>query len=328
VGGVGMGETPAFTVGPGQAARIATGGMLPSGTDSVVMIEHTDAIDEQTIEVHRSVAPGQHRVARDEDAAAGQTLLSAGTLLRPQEIGGLSACGQTRVTVFRRPVVGIISSGDEVVPVEKTPSAGQVRDVNSHTLAALVRRAGASARLFGIVADRFDDLLATCRKAVAESDMVLISGGSSVGTRDLTIEVLSKLPRSSILVHGISMRPGKPTILAQCGEKAFWGLPGHVTSAMVVFMMVVRPFIEHIGGRSPCTPPSVHARLTRNLASVQGRVDFVRVRLSQKDGRRWAEPVLGASGLIRTMVAADGLVAIPLNSEGLDEGSEVEVLLI
>jgi molybdopterin molybdotransferase len=215
-----------------------------------------------------------------------------------------------------------------VVPVEKTPSAGQVRDVNSHTLAALVRCAGGSARLFGIVADHHDDLLATCRKAVAESDMVLISGGSSVGTRDLTIEVLSKLPQSSILVHGISMRPGKPTILAQCGEKAFWGLPGHVTSAMVVFMMVVRPFIEHIGGRSPGTPPSVHACLTRNLASVQGRVDFVRVRLSQKDGRRWAEPVLGASGLIRTMIAADGLVAIPLNSEGLDEGSEVEVLLI
>lgn len=328
VGSVGMGETPAFTVGPGQAARIATGGMLPPGTDSVVMIEHTDAIDGQTIEVYRSVAPGQHRVARDEDASEGQTLLSAGTLLRPQEIGVLSACGRTRVTVYRRPVVGIISSGDEVVPVEKTPAAGQVRDVNSHTLAALVSRAGGRARLFGIVADRFDDLLSTCRKAVAESDMVLISGGSSVGTRDLTIEVLSKLPRSSILVHGISMRPGKPTILAQCGEKAFWGLPGHVTSAMVVFMMVVRPFIEHIGGRKPATPPSVHACLTRNLASVQGRVDYVRVRLSEKNGRRWAEPVLGASGLIRTMVAADGLVAIPLNSEGLDEGSAVEVLLI
>lgn len=198
VGSVGMGEIPAFNVGPGQAARIATGGMLPTGTDSVVMIEHTDVIDAQTIEVYRSVAPGRNRVARDEDAAAGQTLLSAGSLLRPQEIGVLGACGRTRVKVYRRPVVGIISSGDEVVPVEKTPAMGQVRDVNSHTLAALVRRAGGRARLFGIVADRLEDLMDTCRKAMAQSDMVLISGGSSVGTRDLTIEVLSKLPRTNI----------------------------------------------------------------------------------------------------------------------------------
>ncbi|MEJ2039163.1 MAG: molybdopterin molybdotransferase MoeA, partial [Desulfosarcinaceae bacterium] len=310
------------------AARIATGGMLPAGTDSVVMIEHTEAIDEQTIEVYHSVAPGQNRVARDEDAAAGQTLLSAGTLLRPQEIGALAACGLTRVPVYRQPVVGIISSGDEVVPVEKTPSMGQVRDVNSHTLAALVRRAGARAHRFGIVGDRFEDLLAACRRAVSECDMVLISGGSSVGTRDLTIDVLSKLPQSSVLVHGISMRPGKPTILARCGDKAFWGLPGHVTSAMVVFMMVVRPFIEHIGGRKAGFQPSLHARLSRNLASVQGRIDYVRVRLSEKEGQRWAEPVLGASGLIRTMIAADGLAAIPLNSEGLDAGTEIEVLLI
>jgi molybdopterin molybdotransferase len=302
--------------------------MLPPGADSVVMVEHTDAIDEQTIEVYRSVAPGQHRVGRDEDAAAGKTLLKAGTLLRAQEIGVLAAFGQTRVTVFQQPRVGIISSGDEIVPMDETPQAGQMRDVNSHTLAALVRRSGGCARLFGIVGDCFEDLSATCRRALEDSDMVMISGGSSVGTRDLTIDVLSKLPQSKILVHGISMRPGKPTILARCGDKAFWGLPGHVTSAMVVFIMVVRPFIEHIAGRIPGVPPAVHARLSRNLASVQGRVDYVRVRLLEKDGRRWAEPVIGASGLIRTMIAADGLVAIPLNSEGLDEGTEAEVMLI
>jgi len=329
VGSVRMGKTPDHVVGLGQASRIATGGMLPQGADSVVMLEHAGAIDPTTIEVYRSVAPGQHVVARDEDAARGELLLPAGYRLRPQEIGLLAACGVPTVAVFERPRVGIVSSGDEVVPVHSEPVPGQVRDVNAHTLAALVRQAGARPISYGIVQDHYDDLLAVCDRALRETDMVLVSGGSSVGTRDLTVDVLAALPQSRILVHGVSISPGKPTILAQCGPKPFWGLPGHITSAMVVFMVLVRPFLSHLGGcAAEETPVRVRARLTRNVASAQGRVDFVRVRLENRQGEQWAEPVLGASGLIRTMVAADGLIAVDLNTEGLEQGTEVDVHLM
>jgi molybdopterin molybdotransferase len=328
VGAVQMGVLPDSPVGPGQAVRIATGGMLPPGADSVLMVEHTDIIDETTIEAHRSLAPGQNMVAGDEDVAAGQLLLPKGRCLRSQEIGLLAASGCPQVTVFRRPVVGIISTGDEVVPMETDPAPGQIRDTNTHTLSALLQKAGASPKPYGIVGDKYDDLLKTCRTALEACDMVLISGGSSVGMRDLTCQVLEALDQSRILVHGISVRPGKPTILARCANKPLWGLPGHVTSAMVVFMVVVRPFLDQIGGKAPKAIPRTTARLSRNLASVQGRIDFVRVRLTRENGEQIAEPILGQSGLIHTMVEADGLVAIDMNSEGLDSGTPVEVMLI
>lgn len=327
VGTVGMGQIPDHTVLPGQASRISTGGMLPEGADSVVMIEHADVIDETTIEVFHSVAPGQHMVAGDEDAARGQLLIPAGCRLRPQEIGMLAACGVTAVSVFKRPRIGIISSGDEVVPVDASPRVGEVRDVNTHSLAALVRQLGGEPVTFGIIRDRYDDLLEACRQALDRTDMVLVSGGSSVGTRDLTVSVLSALSGSEILVHGVSISPGKPTILARCDDKPFWGLPGHVTSAMVIFNVLVRPFFARISGWRDDTPIRVSAELTRNVASVLGRVDFVRVRLLDENGVFRADPVLGASGLIRTMVEADGLIAIDKDSEGLEQGAKVDVIL-
>jgi molybdopterin molybdotransferase len=327
-GAVAMGQTPDFGVGPGQAARIATGGMLPAGADSVVMVEHTESLGEKTIEVHRSVAPGQYMVGRDEDASQGQLLLPAGCVLRPQEIGLLAAVGRYQVVVHRRPRVGILSTGDELVPCDADPVPGQIRDINTHTLAALVREAGAEPAVYGIVKDRYELLFEAFGRALKENDMVLVSGGSSVGMRDLTLDVLEALEHSRILFHGVSIRPGKPTILAQCDTKAFWGLPGHVASAMVVFKVLVRPLLNHVGGRKSEAAVTFKARLSRNLASAQGRVDFVRVRLVVKDGEQWAEPILGQSGLIRTMVEARGLVAIDLNSEGLEQGAQVDVLLI
>ena len=328
LGAVQMGIAPKVEVGPGQAVRIATGGMLPPGADSVLMVEHSDAIDETTIEAHHSLAPGQNMVTADEDVAVGQELLSKGRCLRAQEIGLLAASGFRKITVFQQPTVGIISTGDEVVPMEADPAPGQIRDINTHTLAALVQRNGARPVHYGIVGDHYDDLLKTCQAALNDCDMVLVSGGSSVGMRDLTLQVLEALDQSRILVHGISIRPGKPTILARSGNTAFWGLPGHVASAMVVFMVVVRPFLDRIGGRKPKADFQIMARLSRNLPSVQGRIDFVRVRLFREDGAQIAEPILGQSGLIHTMVEADGLVAIDMNSEGLDRGSQVDVMLI
>lgn len=326
-GAIAMGETPPFAIGPGEAARISTGGMLPAGADSVVMIEHVNPLDDRTIEVYRSVAPGQHVVQIAEDFQKNEKILTRGCRLRPQEVGLLAAFGHESIPVFTKPQVAIISTGDEIIPAAQKPRMGQIRDINTYTLSGQVLGAGAVPVSFGIVHDNADDLKRACSRALDQTDMVLISGGSSVGTRDYSVDILSNLPDSRILVHGISISPGKPTILAKSGTKALWGLPGHVVSAMVVFAIVVEPFIEHVGGVADTgrLHPRLVARLSRNVSSAQGRVDFIRVKLSYKDGILWANPLLGKSGLINTMVKADGLIQIGINTEGLDSGAAVEV---
>ena len=327
-GSVAMGESPEVTIGPGEAVRIATGGMLPQGANSVVMVEHTEAIDEATIEVYRSIAPGQNMIAIGEDIKKKSRVLKQGHPIRPQDAGLLAAFGKQKVAVFRRPVIGIISTGDEIIPINETPNLGQIRDINTYTLMGLIHEAGAQAISFGIVSDDFEILFEKCKLALDQCDMILISGGSSVGARDFTVDVLSALPDSKILVHGISISPGKPTILARVQNKAFWGMPGHVVSSMIVFSRVVKPFVKHFSGQAGMQEKEhrLNARLSRNVASNQGRVDFIRVRLRQEEGQLWADPVLGKSGLISTMIFADGLVEIDINTEGLEKGTEMEVI--
>lgn len=325
-----MGEAPVFSLRTGEAAKIPTGGMLPKGADSVVMLEHTDAIDDTTMEVYRSVAPGQNMIEIGEDIRESDTILSQGQKLRPQEVGLLAAMGETVVPVYKKPIVSIISTGDEIVPIDEIPASGKIRDVNSYTLWGQVMKAGARAVPLGIVKDDFNALAEKCRQGIDQSDMVIVSGGSSVGMRDFTLEILDDIPEAEIMAHGISISPGKPTILARIGRKPFWGLPGHVVSAMVVFHVVVRPFLEYIAGRKLEYKRNhvCYARLQRNLASKQGRVDFIRVRLDDVHGELWAEPILGKSGLIHTMVKADGLVKIGKNTEGLEKGAVVKVDLL
>ena len=330
IGNIVMGESPEMTIGPAEAARIPTGGMLPRGADSVVMIEHTEAIDDTTIEIYRSVAPGQNMIAIGEDIQKQTRVLMKGQTIRPQEAGLLAALGQQQVAVYQKPVIGIISTGDEVVPISETPARGQIRDINTYTLSGLIHKAGAAAISYGIVRDDFEILFEKCKLALEQCDMILISGGSSVGTRDFTVDVLSAFQDAKILVHGISISPGKPTILAKIKSKAIWGMPGHVVSAMIVFSRVVKPFVAHISGQAAGEKKELRlpATLSRNVASRQGRIDFIRVQLRFADGRLWADPVLGKSGLISTMVNADGLVEIDINTEGLDKGAEVEVIPI
>jgi len=327
-GSIAMGESPEIAVGPGEAAQIATGGMLPPGADSVVMIEHTEAIDDTTIEVYRSVAPGQNMIAIGEDIKKHTGVLLKGQMIRPQEAGLLAALGRQTVCVYQKPVIGIISTGDEIVPISEAPSRGQIRDINTYTLSGLIHEAGAVAISYGIVRDDFKILFEKCKLALEQCDMILISGGSSVGARDFTVDVLSALGDAKILVHGISISPGKPTILAKAQNKAFWGMPGHVVSAMIVFSRVVKPFVEHLSGQAADQKKELRlpAKLSRNVASRQGRIDFIRVQLRLEEGRLWADPVLGKSGLISTMVNADGLIEIDINTEGLDKGAEVEVI--
>ncbi len=329
-GSVAMGQSPLVKVGAGEAARIATGGMLPTGTDAVVMIEHTEEIDSDTIEVYKSVAPGQHVILEGEDYGKGETVLTAGQKLRAQETGLLAAVGRENITVFRQPVIAIISTGDEIIPTDQVPGPGQIRDINTYSLSGQVTETGSCPQSYGIVKDNFEDLRQACSQALAQSDMVILSGGSSVGTRDFTIEVVNSLPGSELLVHGVSISPGKPTILAAVGGKAIWGLPGHVVSAMVVFEKVVKPFINRICGLGQLFSETrgIPARLSRNIASTQGRVDYVRVRLVKKNETLMAEPILGKSGLINTMVQADGLIEIDSDTEGLDSGTVVLVFPI
>ncbi|SCY88788.1 molybdopterin molybdotransferase MoeA [Desulfoluna spongiiphila] len=327
-GTVAMGDEPAFALKQGEAAAISTGGMLPDGADAVVMVEHTDQVDGATIEVYRSVAPGHHVITRGEDFEQGRPILAAGTRIGAAEAGLLAAAGRATVAVRKKPRVGIVSTGDEVVSVDTTPTRGEIRDINTHTLSAMVTEAGGEPRALGIAGDGEGDLEPLLNEALASCDMVLISGGSSVGMRDRTLAAMEGADESEVLVHGIAISPGKPTILARIAGKPVWGLPGHVASAMVVFEVVVRPFLLAASGSAEKARPFVSARLTRNIASAQGRTDFVRTRLVPDGEGYRAEPLPGKSGLIHTMVHADGLVRIERDTEGLYRDSRVTVHLL
>lgn len=317
-----MGRAPAGELAPGQAFRIATGGMLPAGADAVVMVEYTEELDGTTIGVTRPVAPGENTVRRGDDIAAGEKLLSAGRRLRPQDVGLLAAAGVARVMVRRPLRVGIITTGDEVIPPEESPEPGQVRDVNSYTTQGMVLEYGAEPVLYGIVRDDYAGLAEAVGRALKETDMVIVTGGSSVGTRDVTARVLNELGKPGIIFHGLAVRPGKPTIGAVIGGRPVLGLPGHPVSAMIVFRLIGAPLLGGDG-----LTAALRARLTRSLHSQVGKEDYVRVRLVRDDKGGWqADPVLGKSGLIATMVRADGLARIPLESEGAAAGDTIDVI--
>jgi molybdopterin molybdotransferase len=236
--------------------------------------------------------------------------------------------GVRQVSVYRQPRVAVISTGDEMVPIDQQPLPGQVRDINAFTLPALVRQAGGVPEFLGLSKDNFEDLREKCRQALDHFDVVLISGGSSVGSRDFSLQVIDSFLGAEILAHGISISPGKPTILARVGPKALWGLPGHTASAMVVFSIFVKPCLNRLEGELPSPiKPGLKARLTRNLASAQGRDDYIRVALLPAPEGWEAEPILGKSGLISTLVRSDGLIRIDRFTEGLEQGERVEVLL-
>jgi len=329
-GEVPMGAEPAGKVGPGEAWRIATGGMLPQGADAVVMVEYTNEMPDGTLEVRRPVAPGENVLHPGEDVKVGEVLFPKGKRLRSQDIGLLAALGVTRVEVHRRPRVAVLSSGDEIVPIGQRPAIGRVRDANAFLVAAQVRESNGIPELKGIVPDDYAALKAVLAESLEEADLILISGGSSVGARDLTLKAMQDLPQADILVHGVAIRPGKPTILADIGGKPLLGLPGHPASAAVVMHILGRPLLQRLTGMTENPVPgggTVQARLSRNLAGATGREDFVRVRLRPDQEMLWADPVLGPSGLLSPLVKSEGLVVIPLGVEGLFREETVTVHL-
>jgi len=325
-----MGQDPGTVVGEGQAVKISTGGMLPENADGVVMVEHTHLLDENTLEVSRAISPLENIIQPGDDIRKGETILRKGQMLRPQDLGLLAGLGRAEVSVYAKPRVAIISTGDEIVSIDDQPGLGQVRDINRYTLGAFCQRAGVAPEYMGLCSDDFMSMKKMVEKAVNQSDMVWISGGSSVGTRDLTLKVFEERNDFELLVHGISVSPGKPTIIGRAGSKPVIGLPGHVASALIVAEVFLTRLISRISGREDPhegLQAQIQAVLSQNIESKSGREDYIRVKLVKQDEIYIAEPIFGKSGLISTLVEADGLICIDRNTEGVYEGQRVKVFL-
>ncbi|MDX1992579.1 MAG: molybdopterin-binding protein [bacterium] len=328
VGSIRMGEAPDLELRVGEAAEIFTGAMLPRGADAVVMVEHAQRVGESEVEVLAPAAAGENVIQIGEDVQEGEAILPIGHRLRPQDIGGLLAVGILSVEVIAAPRLAIIGSGDELVPPEQTPQAAQIRDINSYTLAALFDQHGANVTIGGISSDTFDDLYALARRSLDPADILVVTAGSSLSTRDLTCMVLNALGEPGVIQHGLAVKPGKPTITAVCAGKPVIGLPGNPVSAFLVARQIVVPIIQRALGLVPPPTPVIRAQLAANIASTTGREDTVPVCL-RREGQVWlAEPIFGKSNLIYTLVRADGVVVVPLNSGGLKAGTDVEVVLL
>lgn len=329
---VSMGDHVSWRLEGGKAIAIPTGGMLPEGADAVVMVEYTIPLDDRTIEVTRPVAPGDNVLREGEDIPLGEELFRAGWPLRPQDMGVLAALGIKDVSVIRRPKVAVLSTGDEIVPVStQSVPPGKIRDINTYSLAAQMEETGAEIGQTRWVQDDLGALIEACREALATHDVLVLSGGSSVGVRDFTVRILDAFPEAELLVHGVAIRPGKPTILARIGKKLFWGLPGQPVSAMMICKIFVLPSLLYLQGYCPDLPSTLQvenacrAVLNRQVPSVHGRTDYVPVVLSRGAEGIQATPVFGKSAMISILARSDGYIIIPEHVEGLDQGTEVTV---
>ncbi len=326
-----MGQDSGIAVGEGLAVKISTGGMLPENADSVVMQEYTHLLDEKTLEVSRAISPLENTIQPGDDFRRGEIVLEKGHVLRPQDLGLLAGLGKTEFAVYLKPRVAIISTGDEIISIDERPLPGQVRDINRYTLGAFCRSVGAEPIYLGLSSDNFESMKELVENGIRQADTIWISGGSSVGTKDFTLKVFETLKGFELLVHGISVSPGKPTIIGLADSKPVIGLPGHVASALVVADVFLTRLISRLSG---CTNShksfhsQIKAILVRNIESAPGREEYVRVKLAKQGNVYIAEPVFGKSGLISTLVEADGLIRIDMNTEGLYEGQSVDVILM
>ncbi len=292
-----MGEEPGFELQKGEVAKIPTGGMLPKGADAAVMFEHTQQADAGMIEVLKPVAPGENVIQAGEDVKKGDCVLKKGHKMRPQDIGVLSGLGIKDVWVYEQPKVSIISTGDEIVPPDKPVRPGQVRDINAYNLAGLLLDAGAIPLIQGIFSDDYEIIRDVVKKSVTDSDVVLISGGSSVGTKDVTARVIDDLGKPGVLFHGVSLKPGKPTIGGIINNIPIFGLPGHPAAVSVCFEIFIRPIVKTLSGVSKerfiIEKRIIKARIARNISSSPGREEHIGVSLEEREGEIWGVRILG-----------------------------------
>lgn len=328
-----MGAVPDFELKNREAAKIPTGGMLPKGADAVVMLEHAQIVSGDMIEVMRPAAPNENVIQQGEDIKKDEIILSKGHKLRAQDIGAFAGIGITEIEVFRKPVISIVSTGDEIVPANSPLKLGQVRDINSFTLAGLIMEHGGIPEKKGIFKDDYEIIKNIIQESLKNSDMVLISGGTSAGTKDMTAEIINDIGQlyggGGVLFHGIALKPGKPMIGGIVANKPILGLPGHTAAIIICFNLFIKPLIEKLSGFNSEKNfiKAVTAKMAKNIASAAGREDHIRVYIEEKEGALLAFPVLGKSGLITTLVKADGIVVVPQNKLGLDAGEEVVVNL-
>ncbi len=330
-GTIEMGKEATRSVGKGEALRISTGGMLPPESDAVVMVEYTEEVGDGMVEIHRGVSPWQNVIQIGDDIKKGEPVFGRGRRLRAYDLGALTGIGVSSLRVYKKPRVALISTGDEIVDVDTEPLPGQVRNINQHSLAGLVEECGAELNDLGVVRDDCEALASALRKATEWGDLVLLSGGSSVGARDIAMDAILSLPGADMIFHGISVSPGKPTIFARAAGKPLLGLPGYPVSALVIFELFAAPLIRRLGGEELESAgqfqKTARAILKTNIASQTGREDYVRVKLERVADKLYATPLPSKSGAIFTLVKADGMIRIDLNQEGVEQGEEVEVIL-
>lgn len=317
-----MGQGADFSLNAEACVAVPTGGAVPKGADSVVMLEYTEDYGDGTIGISRPVAPGENMIFRGDDVFPGKVILQKGRVLSSADIGALAAIGRVRVPVVKKLTVGVISTGDELVPPEVQPCPGQIRDVNSPMLEAMLTAFGCHVINYGIVIDDEALLTQKVRQAAAECDAVLLSGGSSVGVKDAACRIIESMGR--LLLHGIAIKPGKPTILGKAGPKPLVGLPGHPVAAYFITKLFVLPLLGRLSGRD-MTAYTVTAKVTQSISANHGRAQYHCCRLTPRDGEVWAEPIRGKSGLITTLAGADGYFCIDRDCEGLPKNAEIQV---
>lgn len=327
-GEVVMGALAEIGLDRGQCVAIHTGGMIPPDADAVLMLEYTQQVGAAELECYRAVATGENVILQGEDIQGGETIFQPGDRLGPAEIGGLMALGITHLVVRTRPVIGILSTGDEVVAPDQTTGPGQVRDVNTYALSTLVTQHGGVPKRLGIAGDEPDVIENMAREGLAGCDALVITAGSSASVRDLTAHTINRLGSPGVLVHGLNVRPGKPTLLGVCDGKPVVGLPGNPVSALIIGMLVLPKLLDSLMEAKPAVTGEVTARLRGNLPSQAGREEFVPVRLFREDDKWVAEPVFGKSNLIFVLVRADGLAHIPADVTGISTGETINVKLI
>lgn len=341
IGEVEMGEKTELKLKTGEAVAIPTGGMLPEGADAVLMVEYTDYLADNTIETNRAVAAGENLVLKGEDIAKGEELFKSGHRIRPRDIGAMAGLGITEISVYGKPEIAVISTGDELAAPGEEVGPGQIKDINSYSISSLLNSYGVLTRKVGIVKDEFK-LLKNAVSKNLDSDLVLISGGSSVGIKDMTINILNSIGKPGVLLHGLSIKPGKPTILAVIEGTPVIGLPGHPASAWTVTRVLLKSVIHFLLGEIKADEIgridkksnnkfdfSFEAELTRNIGSDKGREEYIPVRLfKNEENKLMAEPIVGKSSLITTLVEGDALIKINTYEEGKNKGDKVKAELI
>jgi len=328
-GEIKIGEIPQEKLNPGETMYIPTGGILPKGADAVEMIEYTEEIPPY-VEMYRSVSPGENTVQPGEDIRQGMLLIEKGSKLHERHIALLSYVGITRIKVYREPNIAIFSTGDEIVPPHEKPEPGKMRDANGPMLKAIFRSYGNVLNTSpSIIPDNLEIMKETLHEWLDKSDVLILSGGSSAGIRDLVISAIESLPNSKILFHGLKISPGKPTIVAVANGKPILGLPGHPASCFVSAKIIGINIIDYVSGNKKPQPITfIRGIMKTEVYSKAGIEEYIRVTLDFSSKPPIVTPLITQSGIIYTLSIADGLARIPPEKEGLSAGEEVEVMLL